>query len=282
MCIIVYKPTGVKIPSKKILHTCWDNNSDGAGYMFNFNNRVIIKKGFMTFNKFYKSLNSDYKKYDGDNKTFIMHFRISTQGGVNKECTHPFPLSKEMSDLRKLQCTTDIGIAHNGIISLTSVGYNKQVTYSDTMSFITDYLSLIIKDRNYYKDPDTISLISKLVDSKLAIMDGSGTTTLIGTFIEDNGCYYSNASYNVYPKYYSQYDDDNWYPQYKDGLSYIEHYRMIDEMFGAYTDEEIDAMPSYNFTPCYCPCTEYGVDSYCDKCVSRSHCWGDKDKEEEV
>lgn len=293
MCIIVHKPQGVELPSKKTLKVCWDRNPDGAGYMFNLNDKVVIKKGFMKFKAFYKALTSDYKVVDGASKSFVIHFRISTQGGVNPQLTHPFPLSPHMDDLRQLFFTSDIGIAHNGIIDLTSVGTLKQVTYSDTMTFITDYLSLIIKNRDYYKDKDTLTLIERLAGSKLAILDGSGKTTLIGSFIEDKGCYYSNCNYKpvTVSKYY-YYDNDCGYYGYKnsphkyelakDGLTWGEHWTMVDEMFGQYDDEMIESMPTYDFTPSYCPCTEYGTSYYCKKCINYDKCYRHLNEEKEI
>ena len=196
MCIIVYKPKGIKMPDRKQLKVCWSNNPDGAGYMYPSNDQVIIKKGFMTFDEFYKNLIYDYTRYT-KNTDFVLHFRISTQGGVNKQCCHPFPLSRRMDDLKCTRAKSKIGIAHNGIIDLTaeSYHYKQTVTYSDTMKFITDYLSLIIKDRFFYKNPDTLELIERLADSKLAIMDETGHTTLIGEFEKCNGVYYSNEYY---------------------------------------------------------------------------------------
>lgn len=198
MCIIVYKPKGIKMPDRKTLKTCWTNNPDGAGYMYPSNNQVIIKKGFMSFDEFHKNLIYDYLRY-GVGTDFVMHFRISTQGGVNKQCCHPFPLSKDMNDLKCTRAKSKIGVAHNGIIDLTTEYYSVRstITYSDTMKFITDYLSLIIKDNNFYKDDDTLELIERLAESKLAIMDGTGHTTLIGKFEKDNGVYYSNEYYKV-------------------------------------------------------------------------------------
>ncbi len=232
MCIIVYKPMEKEMPSKNILKTCWENNDDGAGYMFPDGNKVTIKKGFMKFDSFYASLKSDYKKM-GRFTPFVLHFRISTQAGVNEQCTHPFPLSREMDDLRKIRTTCDIGIAHNGIIDLTKSGYYTTVTYSDTMKFITDYASLIIKSKDYYKDKDTVKLIDRLVQGKLAIMDSDGHVELIGEFIKDNGIYYSNSYYkqdrirhttysynysyndktktNPYGSYYDWEDDDYYF-----------------------------------------------------------------------
>lgn len=194
MCIIVYKPMEKAMPSKQILKHCWDNNEDGAGYMFPNGKDVIIKKGFMKFDSFYEALKADYKKV-GRFTPFVLHFRVSTQAGVNEECTHPFPLSREMDDLRKTRATCKIGIAHNGIIELTKSGYYTTVTYSDTMKFITDYAALLIKDKDFYKDEDTLKLLDRLVKGRLAIMDYEGHVQLIGDFVEDDGIYYSNNYY---------------------------------------------------------------------------------------
>ncbi len=213
MCIIVYKPKNVDFPPFETLNQCFNNNPDGAGYMFPHNNKVVIKKGFMKYKQFKKELKNDIKKY-GKDIPYVMHFRISTQAGVRTDCCHPFPLSDKMEDLRKLKTESDFGIAHNGIISLTSDwGGRKTITFSDTMTFITDYLSLIIKNRYYWKDSKTLKLIERLADSKLAIMDNTGRTQLIGDFVKDNGIYYSNSTYKKekykYSSYYDWWDYDD-------------------------------------------------------------------------
>lgn len=199
MCIIAFKPSGVKLPSNKILHRCWDNNPDGAGYMFPSNGKVVIKKGFMTFQSLMDNLKYDYRQY-GKETPFVIHFRISTQGGVNKQLCHPFPFSNNMDDLKKQRVKCQLGIAHNGIIDITSESYwNKdKVDYNDTMKFITDYLTLIIKSFNWYEDKDKVKLIERLIDgSRMAIMDCKGHTQLIGNWEQDNGMYYSNSFYKT-------------------------------------------------------------------------------------
>ena len=155
MCIAIYKPMGVEFPSKKILKTCFNNNPHGAGFMVATGDKIMIHKGFMEFSDFWRALKKSRSIYDSAS-AYVMHFRISTQGGVRRDGCHPFPLSGDMEELRKLDTECEIGIAHNGIISLTSKGYGKDIDYSDTMKFITDYLSLIIKDRGYFKDDDTV------------------------------------------------------------------------------------------------------------------------------
>ena len=39
---------GIELPKKDVLESCWRKNPDGAGFMFNDCNKVVIMKGFMT------------------------------------------------------------------------------------------------------------------------------------------------------------------------------------------------------------------------------------------
>ena len=71
MCIIVYKPQNTKFPSENTLRECFQNNDDGAGFMFSSNNVVHIKKGFMTFEKFYKE-----KKHKKVRRKFAIRYAL--------------------------------------------------------------------------------------------------------------------------------------------------------------------------------------------------------------
>ena len=208
MCIIVYKPADKPLPKKETLKQCYDNNPDGAGFMTVKDNKVIISKGYDDFNKFYKTISRISKK-----RPLVMHFRISTQGGVSKELTHPYPLCQNYDKMRMLQCVTNIGIAHNGIISLTSSAYAKD--YNDTMTFIKEYASLIIKGDSIHTDKTAQVLLQKLCKSKLCIMSRGGVT-MIGDFIEDDGIFYSNDTYKPYKYTYNGYkNDDAYYEQFR-------------------------------------------------------------------
>lgn len=253
MCIIVYKPQTQPMPNKSILETCFEQNPDGAGYMYAFEGKVQIRKGFMTFDKFYKALSKSIA-LTGEGVPYVLHFRISTQGGNRKDCTHPYPLSSNMANLRLLQASTNIGIAHNGIISLTSNSFNKTITYNDTMLFITDYLSLIIENENYYKNGRIIELISRLCESKLAILDRNGHCELIGKdWIKDNGIYYSNNTYEpcVLDFPYSYYN----------GAQFDIFESKYNEQKGVYDFDEYD-----------CPMTYYGIEEYCECCANYYNC----------
>lgn len=251
MCIIVYKPKDIEFPSWATLEKCFKSNSDGAGYMYSDGERVHIRKGFMNWKSLKKSLKAT-KKLVGDKEPFVLHFRIGTQGGNVQSNCHPFPLSKSMEDLRLLGCNCEIGVAHNGIISLTST-YSKNVDYSDTMKFITDYLSLIIKSKDYYKSRATLTLIQRLVESKLAILNADGHCELIGDFIEDGGVFYSNSSYRE---------------------SYVKSSFKWDDYWG-WGDTEACYNPyDYGTEVCKdnCPVEQIGDTSFCVDCVDFGRC----------
>ena len=213
MCVIVYKPSGIKMPTQQELHTCFDHNPDGAGYMLPINNKVVIRKGFMTYEDFEKDIKTIVRDNNLDpiKTPIICHFRISTQGGVNQALCHPYPICDNYDNMRKLDNICDIGLAHNGIISLTSesdynLGYwdkarkvwvrgsKKNLDHNDTMKFIKDYASLIIDNDTYFaRNRNKCQLLENLIGySKLAIMNHKGFVKLIGEFYQRNGVYYSN------------------------------------------------------------------------------------------
>ena len=95
--------------------------------------------------------------------------------------------------MKSLDLDCKCGIAHNGIIRLTTDPNNKE--YSDTALFITDYLSEIIRKPSDLKNPGILKLIHRLAGSKLAIMDAEGYIATVGSFINENGLLFSNDSF---------------------------------------------------------------------------------------
>lgn len=199
MCVIVYKPKGVNMPTYADLKACFSTNKHGAGFMLPINNKVVIKKGFMTFKDLKKSLIDTFKENNLDPITtpLVIHFRITTQGGVKKELCHPFAICKSYNTMRLLKHECDLALAHNGIITLTSTYgllNHKEPNYNDTMTFIKDYLSLIVENDIYWgMNNNKVQLVEKLIGySKLAIMNKKGYVNLIGDFYKRGGVYYSN------------------------------------------------------------------------------------------
>lgn len=195
MCIIAVKPIGEELMERRILENCFNYNNDGAGLMYNLDGKVYIEKGYMNFKNFYNRLLELDKEIGLKDRGLVLHFRITTSGGTCMENCHPFPISNNGKDLKTLNFVTDIGVAHNGIIS--NYIPPKGSSYSDTQLFIKNYLYDIKKEHeDFLTNPSLLFAIEKTVGSKLAFLDGEGNITLVGKFIEEeDGCSYSNETY---------------------------------------------------------------------------------------
>ena len=191
MCVIAVSRAGVKQPTMEQLKTMFDHNPDGAGYMYARDGKVTIHKGCMDFKDFKRAVNDEHFT---EADPVVYHFRISTQAGVNPQMTHPFPLTKKRENCEKLDVRCTVGIAHNGIIRMTSDV--KETRFSDTVIFITDYMTKLIRDRADITDNAVINMIDNMTNSKWAIMDGvTGEIVTIGKFINDGDLLFSNATY---------------------------------------------------------------------------------------
>lgn len=192
MCIICVSRQGIEQPSEKIIRAMFKANPHGAGYMHVRNGHVVIHKGFMGCDEFVDQIQRE--NFTADD-VVVYHFRISTQAGVNPEMTHPFPLSSETAHLKALDVECACGIAHNGIIHMTSTAGKTDM--SDTALFIQKYVPHILRTPEDLHNPDVLQILKELIGfSKLAILDGSGYVATVGYFIEEaNGLLYSNTSY---------------------------------------------------------------------------------------
>ncbi len=188
MCIIAVKPKNMPMISDETIKEMYRRNSDGAGIMFvTPNKKVHIEKGFFNVDKFidYIHAQEDWlKKTD-----VVLHFRIGTSGLKDEYNCHPFSVWTK----NKTSDNVELGLAHNGI--LDSYGFVGNDKISDTQVFIKYLRNL---PHNFLRNKTTIDLIkSKIGTNKLAFLSNEGYT-LIGDFIEDNGCYYSNTTYKGY------------------------------------------------------------------------------------
>ena len=143
MCIIVVKDKKNKLPKEEYLRNCFENNPDGAGFMYTKKGSVIIDKGYMTYKNFIKRYKKLCKKFNNfDNKALIMHFRIGTAGANSPQNTHPYPITDDKKLLHKTYVKTNLGMAHNGIIRAYNPPQNVK-DINDTQNFIMNYESII-------------------------------------------------------------------------------------------------------------------------------------------
>ena len=190
MCIICVSPKRVRQPNITAIRNMFNRNPHGAGYMFARDGKVTISKGYMDIDSFLEAIRAEHFTAKDP---VVYHFRISTQAGVNPEMTHPFPLSNQIEHMKALDVECSCGVAHNGVIHLTTDPTNKE--YSDTALFIANYLSDIIRNPEDLKDERVLRLIHRLAGSKLAIMDADGYIATVGNFINEKGLLFSNDTY---------------------------------------------------------------------------------------
>lgn len=195
MCIICSSAAGVRQPSESQLERCFRSNPHGAGYMVARNGAVEISKGFMTWPEFLRAIR--YEKFTAADPV-VYHFRISTQAGVTPEMCHPFPLTAHIEDCKLLDVGCPVGVAHNGVIRLTSDPTDRE--YSDTAHYIAEFLRFFVREPSDLEDPDVLDAISRTTGSKWAIMDGSGLIATVGDFVSDRGLLFSNSSYLAPPR----------------------------------------------------------------------------------
>lgn len=218
MCIIVSKEKGYNLPKKEILKNCFENNPDGAGFMYVNNNKVHIEKGFMDFENLYNRLLQLDKILDLKNKNLVLHFRIGTSGKNDGATCHPYPICEQSKYLKAQKVACNIAMVHNGIIS--NYAYKNGDVLNDTQNFIKDFVSILYSlNANFLKfDKIKDLLYNECQKTKLCFLDKNDNLTYIGDFEEVEGIKYSNGSYKKYTwknsyKNYGIYDDfyDSYY-----------------------------------------------------------------------
>jgi len=214
MCIIAIKKAGISLPEEKTLKTMFENKPDGAGFMYAYQGVVKIEKGFMTYGDFKSAIEQLSLKFDIATLPMVMHFRIATSGNVDRGTTHPFPVSAKRKILRKTIYTTNLAIAHNGIIPITA-----PKNMSDTMEYTAKKLTAYQKvQADFYQHECYLKHIEKEIHSKMVFLDGAGQLAMIGEFVtEQDGMVYSNTSY-MKRSYFSFHDYDSLFGYYATSL----------------------------------------------------------------
>jgi len=177
MCIAILKPRG-EVIKKSTLKTCFENNDDGAGYMFVKNGALQFVKGFFTFKNFWNSYVKNVVK--NGNPISAIHFRITTHGKTNAENCHPFKISNSL------------GFIHNGVINFVKPDKKK----SDTSMFNEHILKRLPDD--FIRNGAICDLIEESIgSSKLVFLNDRGEYLISNEELgkwQDN-VWYSNDSY---------------------------------------------------------------------------------------
>jgi hypothetical protein len=190
MCIAIYKPENTYV-KKHTLQTCFNNHSDGAGFMVfdHKQEQLIVEKGFFSFRKFWRA----YKKYKYHRA--VIHFRYATHGETDEKNCHPFMVNE------------NLGFVHNGVLQVRT----EQKEYSDTWHFNELILKPIVNDfPNAWMHKTMKQLIESFLSdkNKLVFMDRKGNVTIYNEALGfwDADCWFSNETYKtqVVRKRYAQ------------------------------------------------------------------------------
>lgn len=197
MCIAILKPKGETIDKKK-LKNCFENNNDGAGYMFVKDGRLQFIKGFFSFKNFWSSYVKNIIK--NGNPISAIHFRITTHGKTNAENCHPFKISNSL------------GFIHNGMINFVKPDKKK----SDTSMFNELILKRLPSD--FIRNGAICDLIDESIGtSKLVFLNENSDYLILGEELGHwrNNVWYSNDSYLPYKSWttpFVYYRDNGYTP----------------------------------------------------------------------
>lgn len=210
MCVAVYSPKGVDAPTEEQIRKMFKKNPDGAGYAFEEGNTVHFKKGFMTVDDLLEDLGPLEKWKD---RVLAMHFRIGTAGKNDQKTTHPFPLSNNFGELRKLEGEGPV-LFHNGVIS--GFGGIIDPLASDTQDFVAGVASKLLMRPNLPSKVVQKAITSIIGSSRLLLMYGKGKAYTFGDWETKDGNLYSNLLWDVkeFPKTYSYPSSTYKYGQY--------------------------------------------------------------------
>lgn len=172
MCVIIYKPEGVKL-SEAMLRAAWDTNSDGAGIAsWNAESGVWeSEKGYMTFADFWQVYEPLQDRMN------VIHFRIGTHGAKTPENTHPFG-GENGSPM----------LFHNG----TMRGFGDRETKSDTEHFYEKLFSHMGPEGRH----ELLRVMVRETTSKFALIEEPGKVVLFGDFQEKEGAKCSNLFFS--------------------------------------------------------------------------------------
>jgi len=181
MCLMIVKHKGQSIPRKHI-KAGFDQNPDGAGFMYLDDKKVVIDKGYTEFGLFYAAFKKAEKEFP--NSPFVLHMRIGTSGERSELNCHPFKLPQ------------GAGFAHNGI--LWKYSWENSI-HSDTQNFVIRVLHNLPK--KFWMNAGINGLLENVASdtgSKFVILSPNGIKIYNENAGEYNkGVWYSNNSYEI-------------------------------------------------------------------------------------
>jgi glutamine amidotransferase len=194
MCVICFKPVGVRLPPTWALEESNRNNPHGAGFAVAEPDRarIIIKKGFRSALALEEALVKTIREMGRTQLGVqaVIHFRYATHGTKSGGNCHPFPLSRIDRELKATTIICKTAIVHNGTFPVSVPPTLDD--FSDTQYVIKEYFSKysfggLLKAREELKEFCGFN--------KVIIMNHDQRFIRIGDFQLYRGCYWSNKTF---------------------------------------------------------------------------------------
>lgn len=180
MCLIIYAKNGR--PTEEALENGATNHPDGAGIAWREGDFVHFKKDVST---------EEIKRMAAELPLgYVIHFRWASVGGKDKSLIHPFPVRRDVP--LKQEGKTKRVLFHNGhwadwntvlVNHLTSRIQLPKGKWSDTRA-----IAFLVSVHGN----NILNLLSKA--GRFIVMSSTRTVAL-GSFVEENGVFYSNDSF---------------------------------------------------------------------------------------
>lgn len=169
MCVIVYKPAGVKMLDNDYIYACAKANPHGFGM-------VSPELSIKTMNL--ETLRNNLKKVPTESPCLI-HFRFATHGSRCARNCHPF-------------YRDNIAFMHNGILDVKPMGDK-----TDSETAFIKFLAPTIQKYGIESNESQLMIESLIGYSKFAFMI-DGEVSLFGDFKYDKEteCYFSNFNFS--------------------------------------------------------------------------------------
>lgn len=167
MCVIIYKPAGITMPSLTTLLAAQTANPHGCG----FATPSSFFKG-LDFDQFYSRLQSVKTS-----EHCIIHFRLATHGSIKRTNCHPFR-------------ACGVSFAHNGVLTIEPVGDR-----TDSETAFLKYILPAIKKWGWDSVQVNRIINSLIGGSKFALMFHDDVRLFGQYTLMKDGCYYSNTRF---------------------------------------------------------------------------------------
>lgn len=178
---------GQIIPNDK-LYRGWITNPHGGGFAYvDENNKVVVKKGFKTYNEFHTAYVEAAAQYSATSP-FLVHMRIRSQGDLGMANTHPFVITPDEGPAGAL--------AHNGTM-FTPEG-EAAGTAEDKKSDTRVFAEKLGSQLRFEDVRDGRQLLSKAVGySRVAFLYDNREVVILNETVGmgrwTNGIWYSNG-----------------------------------------------------------------------------------------